>query len=85
MSEEIPDDLMRPREVAALLGVTVGAIYRWAVTGRLPHYQIGGCRRFSRADVVAFVQRFEGQKPVPKPPRRDDMAAARRHGLERYL
>jgi excisionase family DNA binding protein len=46
------DDLLRPREVAALFGVRTATIARWAREGKLtPLRTPGGHRRYSRADI----------------------------------
>jgi excisionase family DNA binding protein len=50
------DDLLTPREVAALLGVRTTTIARWARDGLLkPAVRTpGGHRRYRRGDVVAL-------------------------------
>jgi excisionase family DNA binding protein len=46
------DDLLRPREVADLLGVRTSTIARWAREGKLtPLRTPGGHRRYSRAAI----------------------------------
>jgi excisionase family DNA binding protein len=46
------DDLLRPREVADLLGVRTSTIARWARGGKLtPLRTPGGHRRYSRAEI----------------------------------
>jgi excisionase family DNA binding protein len=50
------DELLRPREVAALLGVRTATIARWARQGRLsPLLTPGGHRRYTRAGVRAVL------------------------------
>ncbi|GAB2846711.1 hypothetical protein GCM10027176_58010 [Actinoallomurus bryophytorum] len=50
------DELLRPREVAALLGVRTATIARWARQGRLsPLLTPGGHRRYTRASVRAVL------------------------------
>jgi len=51
------DDLLTPREVAALAGVTVTTVARWARTEVLKAsaLTLGGQRRYRRADVLAFL------------------------------
>lgn len=50
------DDLLRPREVAALFGVRPTSIARWAREGRLSAVLTpGGHRRYRRADVRALL------------------------------
>jgi excisionase family DNA binding protein len=46
------DDLLRPREVADLLGVRAATIARWAREGKLtPLRTPGGHRRYSKTDI----------------------------------
>lgn len=46
------EDLLRPREVAAIFGVRTSTLARWARDGRLtPLRTPGGHRRYSRAAV----------------------------------
>ena len=58
-TRELPvqEDLLRPREVAAIFGVRTSTLARWARDGRLtPLRTPGGHRRYSRAvvrDVLA--------------------------------
>jgi excisionase family DNA binding protein len=61
-----PDDaLLTPREVAALVGVTVTTISRWARADILKATALtpGGQRRYRRADVLAFL----GNRPNMDP------------------
>lgn len=45
------------KEVAQLLGVDVGTVYKLARAGELGHYRVGDSVRFPRQDVEAFLQR----------------------------
>lgn len=55
MSDDSPDELLRPREVADLFGVRTATIARWAREGRLmPFRTPGGHRRYSR-DAIRRV------------------------------
>jgi excisionase family DNA binding protein len=50
------DELLRPREVAALFGVRPTTIARWAREGKLdPLYTPGGHRRYSRASLRGLL------------------------------
>jgi excisionase family DNA binding protein len=50
--EDLQEDLLRPREVAAIFGVRTSTLARWARDGRLtPLRTPGGHRRYSRAAV----------------------------------
>jgi excisionase family DNA binding protein len=57
VQEDLQEDLLRPREVAAIFGLRTSTIARWAREGRLtPLRTPGGHRRYSRAairDVLA--------------------------------
>ena len=58
------DELLTPREVAALLGVRTTTIGRWARIGDLaPAIRTpGGHRRYRRPDVLAFRDGRESQQ-----------------------
>jgi excisionase family DNA binding protein len=62
------DDLLRPREVAAMLGVRTATIARWARDGLLKSTVLtpGGHRRYRRADVCA-AQQATGTSEEPDP------------------
>lgn len=45
------EDLLKPSEAAAMLGVTVRSVARYADLGQLACIRPGGHRRYSRADV----------------------------------
>jgi len=52
-----PDDLLRPREVAELLGVRTTTLARWAREGRIvPLFTPGGHRRYRRAAVRGLLE-----------------------------
>jgi excisionase family DNA binding protein len=52
VQEDLQEDLLRPREVAAIFGVRTSTLARWARDGRLtPLRTPGGHRRYSRAAV----------------------------------
>lgn len=52
MASDPAPDLMAPREVAALFGVTSSAVAAWADDGKLEVRRTpGGQRRYVRADV----------------------------------
>lgn len=51
---------MTSGDVAAVFGVDVTTVARWADDGRLPHFKTpGGRRRFRREDVEAFLKTQE--------------------------
>lgn len=44
-------------EVAAIFGVTIGTVGRWADEGKLPGFRTpGGHRRFRREDIEEFLR-----------------------------
>lgn len=54
--QDAPQDLITPREVAALFCVNPKTVTRWAVAGRLTAYRtLGGHRRFSRAQIEQLL------------------------------
>ncbi len=53
---ELEQELLTPREVAAIFGVHAKTVTRWAQLGKLASVRtIGGHRRFSAADVHALT------------------------------
>jgi excisionase family DNA binding protein len=63
----VSEDLLRPREVAAIFGVRAATIARWARDGRLtPLRTPGGHRRYSRAAVRDVM----AADPQPSGPRK---------------
>ena len=49
-------ELLTPREVAALFSVTNKTLHVWNKTGFLPRIRIGGVVRYRRADVERAAQ-----------------------------
>jgi len=59
------DELLTPREVAAVFGVDPKTVTRWAQQGKLPFVRtLGGHRRFPAAEVRAFGTTQHVQVPV---------------------
>lgn len=52
-----PDELLTPRQAAALIGITADTIGDWAREGKLPAQRTSatGHRRFRRSDVEAYI------------------------------
>ena len=48
--------LLRVKEVAALLGSRPSTIYEWVALGLIPHVRLNGCLRFDAADIEAWVE-----------------------------
>ncbi len=49
-------DLLTAKEVAKLLAVTEVCVYQWAKRGIIPHYKVRKCVRFSRDDLMTFLE-----------------------------
>jgi excisionase family DNA binding protein len=50
------DALLSPAEVAEMLRVSPGSVYRWVKAGRLPHFRTPGNQlRFRRVDVERLM------------------------------
>ncbi len=64
--------LMKPQEVAELLGIGVSSVYRLAERGTLPTVKIPGTKvvRFRRERVEEFVRRWEHKNDRRKLERR---------------
>jgi predicted DNA-binding transcriptional regulator AlpA len=60
--------LLRDREVAALLGVSLASVRRWRLMGQGPVYRkLGALCRYSRGDVEAWLaSRPTGGQPVAR-------------------
>jgi excisionase family DNA binding protein len=53
----LADPLLRPEEVARMLGVRRSSVYEYVRTGRLPHVRVGRHLRFLREDLEEWVRR----------------------------
>jgi excisionase family DNA binding protein len=53
--------LLRPTEIAMLLGVSAKTIYRWCDMGLMDSIKLNGSVRVLRASVVQFLQRNSGE------------------------
>jgi excisionase family DNA binding protein len=52
------DRLLTPNEVADLLGIPLGTLYRWKATGEGPRrIRVGKHLRFRQRDVDAYLDR----------------------------
>lgn len=55
--DEVLDlQLLRPRDVAKMLAVSVPKVYQLAAAGELPSIRLGSSIRFDPADVVAYIR-----------------------------
>jgi hypothetical protein len=50
------NELLTPKEVRAIIGVTDKTLHVWGKTGFLPRLKIGGVVRYRRADVMRAAQ-----------------------------
>ncbi|HEY7418943.1 MAG TPA: helix-turn-helix domain-containing protein [Ktedonobacteraceae bacterium] len=50
------DEILEPKEVAALLKVSVRSITRLAEKGELTGFKVGDLWRFQRSDVEAYIE-----------------------------
>lgn len=55
-ASEDNNELLTPKEVRAIIGVTDKTLHVWGKTGFLPRLKIGGVVRYRRADVMRAAQ-----------------------------
>ena len=55
-------ELLSIEEVADMLKVSKMTLYRWNLNDTLPKIEIGGKRRYRRADVEAIIEQRNGKK-----------------------
>jgi len=62
------EELLSPKELARILRISQVCVYKWAERGVIPYYKLEGVVRFSRGDVLDFLQnrRRVGQKMVKR-------------------
>lgn len=48
-------ELLYVGEVAEMLNVKSGTVYKWASQGKLPSYKIGGNLQFIQSEIVQFI------------------------------
>ncbi len=56
------DDLIRPDQLAKMLGVAQVTVYSWAKRGVIPHIRLEGVIRFDREEIAQWIK--ERQIPV---------------------
>lgn len=49
--------LLRPNEVAEMVGVEKSTIYQWTHTGFIPHVKVGKCLRFHEAKLLEWLEK----------------------------
>ncbi|WP_425550939.1 helix-turn-helix domain-containing protein [Actinoallomurus oryzae] len=58
-------DLLTPKEVAAMFGVSVATLATWARDGAVPYVPtLGGHRRYRRADIRALLEKRNTADPA---------------------
>ena len=50
--------LLKPKEVADLLGFEIKTIYNWVSERRIPHSKIGGKLRFDEVVIRDWMEKF---------------------------
>jgi excisionase family DNA binding protein len=53
------DEILEPKEVAALLKVNPRTIVRWADQGKLPGFKLGDLWRFRKEAIEEFIKQEE--------------------------
>ena len=63
------EELLSPKELSRILKISPITVYKWAERGILPSYKLEGVVRFSRDDVLEFIQKHRrvSQKLVNGP------------------
>lgn len=65
------DDLIDRREAGRILGTPDGTLAAWVSRNQIPHYRISGRSvRFSRKELVSWLEERRVSAPKPTPPRR---------------
>lgn len=54
-------DIMTAPEVAELLRISLWSVYELSRRDEIPHFRVGRCKRFIRADVLAWAASSGGQ------------------------
>ncbi len=66
------EKLLRPEEVAEMLGIQLSTIYNWTHKGKrghskIPYIKVGGCLRFKQSDIEKWLaQPQPTSEPRPK-------------------
>ncbi len=51
--------LLKPREVAEWLGISLHTLYKWVESGKLPAVKVGGyCLRFDPEKIEKLVEKW---------------------------
>ena len=57
--ENIEREFLKPKDVAAMFGVTQEPLRNWRRQGILPYFKIKNTVRFSHSDVMECLSRFK--------------------------
>jgi len=49
--------MLKPKEVAELLGVRLSTIYSWTHTGFIPHVKVGRLLRFRMDEITTWISK----------------------------
>ncbi len=49
--------LLKPKEVAELIGVQLSTIYKWTHIDFIPHVKAGGALRFLESDILEWLDK----------------------------
>ena len=58
--EIIEKEFLKPKDVAAMFGVTQETLRNWRRQGILPYFRINNTIRFSRVDVMEWLNKLKG-------------------------
>lgn len=50
------ENLITPKTLASLFGVSIASIYRLVDSRKIPFYKVGGCLRFAKDDIDAYLE-----------------------------
>ena len=53
------EKLLKPKEIADLLSVSVKTVYKWVGAGFMPHHKISGAVRFKESAIEIWLKRKE--------------------------
>ncbi|RVG89300.1 helix-turn-helix transcriptional regulator [Sinorhizobium meliloti] len=60
---EVVDPLLKDREVAKILGVSVVTVWRRVADGSIPKpIKLGGLSRFPRSEIMAFIEKAKANR-----------------------
>jgi len=57
--EIIEKEFLKPKDVAAMFGVTQETLRNWRRQGILPYFRIKNTVRFCKADVMEWLNKFK--------------------------